>query len=106
MLALEYFSGLTSADGFKTLLGAIGTDPVESSLWLTTTGPKIPAFIRNTLVWIIKSVLGDSIFARILYSSRVKTVQETQRVAHERDLYVDKMRKNVRFSSVLRSTRR
>ncbi|ORY92559.1 amidase signature enzyme [Leucosporidium creatinivorum] len=92
---LELFAGITSADGYKTLLSSIGSDPVESSLFLTITGPKIPSFIRLPLVWIIEHLVGDGIFSRALASSRVKSSRELQHWQHQRDLYADEFRKQV-----------
>ena len=54
---------LTSADGYKTLLSNLGDDPMEPSMSLVTLGPKLPRLLHRFACWVIKSILGDAIFA-------------------------------------------
>lgn len=84
-LHVAEFSPLTRPSSLdQTLLAGLKGDPQESSIWLTTTGPKLPWFVRDFLTAIIQHVLGDAIFVRVLRSSRMKSVTETQAWAHER----------------------
>ncbi|KAG6890091.1 hypothetical protein C0995_012040 [Termitomyces sp. Mi166 len=69
--AFNIFVGLTSADGYKKLLSHLGPDPKENSLWLVTSVPKLPSFVRSLASWMIEKVLGDKIFANLARTARV-----------------------------------
>ncbi|TEB29057.1 amidase [Coprinellus micaceus] len=79
------FVALTSSDGYKTLLSHLGPDKKESSLFLSTLGPKLPAFVRSFAGWAIESVVGDKIFADTLRASTAKSVGEYWALTSERD---------------------
>ncbi|KAI0065501.1 amidase [Artomyces pyxidatus] len=74
--ALELFSGITSADGYDKLLSHLGPDPKESSLFLVTLGPSLPGFVRSFAGWVVRTLVGDSIFGNLLLHSRRKSVME------------------------------
>jgi hypothetical protein len=59
----QCFVALTSADGYRALLSNLGSDPMEPSMTLVTLGPKLPRLVHRFACWVIKSILGDSIFA-------------------------------------------
>jgi amidase len=63
--ALKIFVALTSADGYKQLLSNLGPDPMEPSLQLVTLGSKLPGLLHSLAVWVVKSILGDGVFASI-----------------------------------------
>lgn len=45
----KIFLAITSADGYKTLLRGVGSDPLDPSLGVLTFGPKVPrAYYRTT----------------------------------------------------------
>ncbi|KII87208.1 hypothetical protein PLICRDRAFT_113002 [Plicaturopsis crispa FD-325 SS-3] len=93
--AFEAFVALTSADGYKRLTSHLGPDPqasaycfaCESSLFLVTLGPRLPGFLRSMASWVIRSLLGDSLFAGVLGASRVKPVAEFVEWCSRRDDY-------------------
>lgn len=94
MAAMEVFVGLLTADGYKVTLSHLKADPQaspthecriyisynpgrqESSLFLTTIGPRLPSFIRKLICWLTGSVLGDTLFSQIFSTARVKSVVE------------------------------
>ncbi|KAG6854260.1 hypothetical protein C0991_008953 [Blastosporella zonata] len=69
--AFNIFVGLTAADGYKQLISHLGPDPKETSLWLATSGPKLPSFLRTLAAWGVETFLGDKIFANIIRAARV-----------------------------------
>ncbi|KAJ8294955.1 Fatty acid amide hydrolase 1 [Rhodotorula toruloides] len=93
--AMEYFTALTSADRYETLLSFLRGDPAESALWLVTIGPKLPAPIRWFLNWVFESVMGDPKMARLMRASKGKSVVEVQQWQHKRDVFVDRARKQL-----------
>ncbi|WVR06063.1 hypothetical protein IAU60_003091 [Kwoniella sp. DSM 27419] len=91
--AMKIFVGLTSADGYKTLLSNIGNDPMESSMRLVTLGSKIPGWLHGLARWVVDNVLSDHLFASIFAVSRSKTVAESYTFGHRRDVYANAFRK-------------
>lgn len=83
--AMCLFTGLTSADGYKTLTSHLGPDPREDSLFLVTLGPSLPSFIRRLSCWAASTLLGDKIYATCLDNSRMKSVQEYYGFVARRD---------------------
>ncbi|KAG6869233.1 hypothetical protein C0993_009097 [Termitomyces sp. T159_Od127] len=86
--ALNIFVGLASADGYKKMLSHLGPDPKESSLWLVTSAPKLPSFVRSFAAWAIETVLGDKIFAQIVRTTRVRPMEEYTSLIAERDDFI------------------
>ncbi|WWC58801.1 uncharacterized protein I303_101345 [Kwoniella dejecticola CBS 10117] len=93
--ALKVFAGLTSSDGYKTLLGNIGSDPMESSMRLVTLGSKLPSLLHSVLGWVVDNLLGDRLFASIFATSRPKSVQEFWEFTARREVYANAFRKLV-----------
>ncbi|KAG6813163.1 hypothetical protein H0H92_013570 [Tricholoma furcatifolium] len=87
-VAFNIFAGLTAADGYRELLSHLGPDPKESSIWLATTSPQLPSFIRTILAWGMQSILGDAIFANNIRSTRVRTVAEYTALVAERNAFI------------------
>jgi len=83
----DVFCGLTSADGYKTLLSGIGSDPMDSSLFVVAHGSAIPGFLRPFASWIISFFLKDEQFASAVNSTGVKSVREYLRWVARRDKY-------------------
>ncbi|KLO17969.1 amidase signature enzyme [Schizopora paradoxa] len=83
--AMCLFTGLTSADGYKTLSSHLGPDPREDSLFLVTLGPSVPSFIRGLGCWVASNILGDKTYATCLDNSRVKSVKEYYKYVAQRD---------------------
>nr|XP_019015143.1 amidase [Kwoniella pini CBS 10737]OCF53924.1 amidase [Kwoniella pini CBS 10737] len=93
--ALKIFVGLTSAEGYKSLLGNIGPDPMESSMRLVTLGSKLPAWLHSLLGWVVDNLLKDHLFASIFATSRPKSVEEFWQFTARRDIYANAFRKLV-----------
>ncbi|KPV75250.1 uncharacterized protein RHOBADRAFT_26559 [Rhodotorula graminis WP1] len=91
--AMELFVALTSAGRYETLLSHLEGDPLESSLFLATIGPKLPWFVRSALAWLVDNVVGDIQFGRLLRASKGRSVKEMQEWQYRRDQYVDATRK-------------
>jgi len=89
------FISLTSADGYKTLLSNLGSDPPEKSLFLVTLGPKLPKPVRATAALVAEKVMKDPIFAYCLRSSRHRSVLEYKKSSFERRVYNDMWKKDV-----------
>ncbi|KAF8639100.1 hypothetical protein AX17_001743 [Amanita inopinata Kibby_2008] len=85
--AFEIFVGLTSSDGYRTMLSHLGPDPKEKALFLVTLGPALPSFVRSFASWIIDSMLGDKIFARVIRAACVKPMGEYMKLVAARDDY-------------------
>ncbi|KAJ7578572.1 amidase [Mycena floridula] len=64
-LSLVYV-GLCLADGYKTLLQPLGSDPLDDSLSVLTLSPKLPKFVRNIASWGIQTFLGDPIMSEMV----------------------------------------
>ncbi|KAK4051159.1 hypothetical protein OIV83_002981 [Microbotryomycetes sp. JL201] len=93
--ALEIFVAVTSADGYETLLEGAGRDPVEASLWLTTTGPKLPGALRSLLGWSVDNLLKDPVFGRAFRASKMKSTRELQKWNAIKHKYVSEFRQEV-----------
>ncbi|KAK8866117.1 hypothetical protein IAR55_001268 [Kwoniella newhampshirensis] len=91
--ALKIFAGLTSADGYQTLLSNIGKDPMEPSMRLVTLGSKLPRWLNRLARWAFDNLLKDYMFASVFATSRPKSVQEYWQFTHRRDVYADAFRK-------------
>ncbi|ODN90188.1 amidase [Cryptococcus wingfieldii CBS 7118] len=91
--ALKIFAGLTSSDGYKTLLSNIGSDPMEPSMNLVIKPVKLPGWILLILVWFVAKVTGDQLFADVLSNCRQKSTQEFLQYTHRRNVYIDKFRR-------------
>ncbi|KAH7904118.1 amidase signature domain-containing protein [Hygrophoropsis aurantiaca] len=83
--AMETFVGLATADGYERLLSTLQSDPKESSLFLSTLGPKLPGFVRHFVCWVAKTFLGDHLFARIFQQARKRSVAEYVGLADSRN---------------------
>jgi len=73
--ALLLFCGLTSGDGYETMMSHLGPDKREPSLFITTLGTRLPGFVRVAASWVIRTIVGDSKFASVLAHSYKKTVR-------------------------------
>ncbi|ORX37379.1 putative Acetamidase [Kockovaella imperatae] len=74
--AFKSFASMTSSDGYGTLLGNLGPDPMEPSLRLVTLGSKMPWLVHQLAVQILRWVVRDTLFADIFAVSRPKSVKE------------------------------
>ncbi|KAG1738410.1 amidase signature domain-containing protein [Suillus paluster] len=83
--AMEVFIGLVTSDGYKKMLSYLDSDPPESSLFLTTLGPRLPSFIRNLVSWIANTFMGDALMSRFFSLSREKSVLEFTDLTDERN---------------------
>ncbi|KAF9530362.1 amidase [Crepidotus variabilis] len=80
----ELFVGLTSADGYKTMLSHIGPDKRENALFLSTLGPRLPGPIRRLAAWLAERILGDEIFAGAMRMSHAITLTDYWKLLHEK----------------------
>ncbi|KAH9166728.1 amidase [Lactarius sanguifluus] len=67
---LLLFCGLTSADGYETMMSHLGPDKRESALFIATLGPRLP-----TASWVVHNLVGDTRFASFLTHSYKKTTR-------------------------------
>ncbi|KAF8556541.1 amidase signature enzyme [Imleria badia] len=74
--AMSTFVALTTADGYKRMLSTIESDPKESSLYLSTLGPKLPGFVRRFIAWAAHTFYGDKPFHDLFSLARSKSVSE------------------------------
>ncbi|PPQ63300.1 hypothetical protein CVT24_006745 [Panaeolus cyanescens] len=94
-VAMNLFVGLTSCDGYKTMLSHLGPDPKENALFLSTLGPKIPAALRAFAVWAIETFIGDKIFSDTMRYSRKKGVSEYWNLVAQKHEYTRKFYEKV-----------
>jgi len=83
--AFGIFAGLSSSDGYRTMLSHIGPDPMEPAIRLVSITPKLPRLIRRFLAWIVEHTFGDKLFANSMRMVRPKPVQEYTQLVAERD---------------------
>ncbi|PFH48628.1 hypothetical protein AMATHDRAFT_64920 [Amanita thiersii Skay4041] len=85
--ALEIFIGLTSSDGYETMLSHLGPDPKEKALFLVSLGPSLPSFVRSFASWILSTVFGDPIFAGAAKQAYKKPMKEYMKFVEARNSY-------------------
>ncbi|KAF8630529.1 hypothetical protein AX15_002855 [Amanita polypyramis BW_CC] len=85
--AFEIFIGLSSSDGYKTLLSHLGPDPKEKALFLVTLGPSLPSFLLSFVTWVVDKVVGDKIFAGAMRAACVKPMTEYMKLCEERNKF-------------------
>ncbi|KAF8199848.1 amidase signature domain-containing protein [Mycena galopus ATCC 62051] len=71
----KIFLAMTSADGYKTLLREVGSDPLDPSLSVLTLVPKFPQVFRNAMAGVLDAWMGDKIMADVLRLSGTKSVE-------------------------------
>ncbi|WOO83522.1 Fatty acid amide hydrolase 1 [Vanrija pseudolonga] len=74
--ALKIFSALSSAEGYKQLLGNLGPDPMEPSMQLVTLGTRLPSFVTSLAATIVRLLLKDQLFGEIMSASKPKSAAE------------------------------
>ncbi|KAG0144560.1 hypothetical protein CROQUDRAFT_672323 [Cronartium quercuum f. sp. fusiforme G11] len=89
---VEIFVGLSSADGYHTIQSHIGPDPFEPAMFLTTLGPRLPAFLRYILATILRYGLREKVLARLIEASRKKQVAEVQQWRVKKQAYEKQVR--------------
>ncbi|KAJ7093138.1 amidase [Mycena epipterygia] len=85
--SFDVFVGLTSADGYKTLLSGVGSDPLDSSLLVVANAPNLPRFLVVCAAWLVKTFFKDVKFASMVLSSGPKPVREYLQWTARRDKY-------------------
>ncbi|KXN86624.1 Fatty acid amide hydrolase 1 [Leucoagaricus sp. SymC.cos] len=85
--AFGIFAGLSSSDGYRTMLSHIGPDPKEPAIRLVTIIPSLPRFVRSFLAWIVENVVGDSLFANVMRLVRPKPVHQYHALVAQRDAF-------------------
>lgn len=94
MAALEIFQALSSSDGYHTLTShLLPKEPREPALFLVTLGPKLPAFVRSAVSWLLRTLAGEHIMSKLVSVSREKHTSEVWQWQHRRNEYVAKARK-------------
>ncbi|OLL22720.1 Fatty acid amide hydrolase 1, partial [Neolecta irregularis DAH-3] len=85
--AIDIFMSLLSADGYAGLRVPLKRDPRQPNIKLALIAPRLPYFILYLLSRIVKYVLKDDSFARIMLLCRTKSVAEFLRWTNKRNLY-------------------
>ncbi|KAJ7180615.1 amidase [Mycena filopes] len=98
--AFDVFIGVTSADGYKTLLSGIPPDPLVRPLfpWLPALGGLTslpPGWIQTIAAWFVTHVLKDVKFANSIRSGGSKSVREYLRWIERRNVYNTKFHEEV-----------
>ncbi|KAJ7470386.1 amidase [Mycena latifolia] len=88
--SFNIFVGLTSADGYKTLLSNIESDPLDSSLLVVANATHLPLFVRRIAAWLVETFFKDFKFAHQIRSSGAKPVREFLQWTARRDKYISK----------------
>ncbi|KAJ7052244.1 amidase [Mycena amicta] len=83
---MRIYVALCSADGYKTLLSGVGSDPVEEALQPISILPALPWFIRNLIGWVVG--FQDPQLSHLLAVNGAKSVQELFEWTVKRDDYV------------------
>lgn len=92
---MEIFQALASADGFKTLTSHILTkEPKEAALFLVTLGPALPGWLRSFLAFLLDRI-GENVMAKLVRVSRRKDVAEIYTWQHKRNVYTERLRKQL-----------
>lgn len=93
--AFYIFVGLTSSDGYRTMLSHIGPDPQEPALRLVSIMPKLPQFVRSFMAWLVEFALGDKFFADGMRSTRPKPMHEYTSLVAQREEFTRNFYKEV-----------
>ncbi|POV98827.1 hypothetical protein PSTT_14163 [Puccinia striiformis] len=88
---LVIYVGLSSADGYHTMLSHVGSDHIDWSMFLTTIGCKLPNWLRWTLCGVLKYLVRNEMMARLVEASRAKTTGELQQWRVRKDAYCLKL---------------
>ncbi|KAF9054357.1 amidase [Panaeolus papilionaceus] len=94
-VSMNLFVGLTSCDGYQTMLSHLGPDPKENALFLSTIGPKVPGPLRNFAAWTIETFFGDKIFADTMRCSRKKPVADYWDLSAQKGEFVKRFYEHV-----------
>ncbi|KAJ3510734.1 hypothetical protein NLJ89_g4506 [Agrocybe chaxingu] len=94
-IPFNLFAGITSADGYKTMLSHLGPDPKENALFLVTLGPRLPSIIRTLATWVMEALWGDKIFANTVRVTKAKSVTEYWKLLSEKGAYVRRFNEEV-----------
>ncbi|KAJ7760504.1 amidase [Mycena metata] len=95
MEAFDIFIGVTSADGYQTLLSTIPPDPLDPSLKVVARLGDLPRWISAIVAWIVTYILKDVKFARSVRAGGTKPVREYLKWIHRRDSYNTKFYEEV-----------
>ncbi|PLW56926.1 hypothetical protein PCANC_01242 [Puccinia coronata f. sp. avenae] len=89
---LVLYVGLSSADGYQTMLSHVESDHMDWSMFLTTIGCKLPSWLRWTISGVLRYLLQDEVMAKLIEASRAKSTTELQRWRVRKDAYCLKVR--------------
>ncbi|KAJ7180614.1 amidase [Mycena filopes] len=93
--AFDLFIGITSADGYKTLLSGIPPDPLDAPLKVVALLGNIPRWIQPITAWFVTHVLKDVKLANSIRSGGTKNVREYLRWIERRNVYNTKFHEEV-----------
>ncbi|KAL4242371.1 Amidase signature (AS) superfamily protein [Abortiporus biennis] len=62
---------------------------------MTIRTPSLWGWVRNTIAWIVKTVLGDPMASKVVLSEKVRSVEEFWKLTVERDEYVKLIYKTI-----------
>ncbi|KAI0741896.1 amidase signature enzyme [Daedaleopsis nitida] len=85
--AMELFISLTAADGYKTIVADLGSDPVEPGVSSLLVGPWLYGWVRNSVAWVIGRVFKDPKIAGTMRAASCKSVHQFHKLVQQRDEY-------------------
>ncbi|KNZ57250.1 hypothetical protein VP01_21g2 [Puccinia sorghi] len=89
---LVLYVGLSSADGYHTMLSHVASDQIDWSMFLTTIGCKLPNWLRCTISGVLRYLVQNEMLARLLEASRAKSTAELQQLRVRKEAYCLKVR--------------
>ena len=81
------FAALTSAEGYSNLRKPIGNDPIEPTLRFILTLGGLPQWLRLSLSFITRYLLGDPVVADNMRNVRSKSAAEINQWQSRRNVY-------------------
>lgn len=89
---LVLYVGLSSADGYHTMLSHVASDQIDWSMFLTTIGCKLPNWLRCTISGVLRYLVQNEMLARLVEASRAKSTTELQQWRVRKEAYCLKVR--------------
>ncbi|KAJ7043557.1 amidase [Mycena alexandri] len=93
--AFDIFIGVTSSDGYQTLLSGIPPDPLDASLKVVARLGDLPRWISVIAAWIVTYIFKDVKFASSIRAGGTKSVREYLKWIDRRNIYNTKFHEEV-----------
>lgn len=68
------------------------SEDTEPALFLATLGPKLPAWFRSVVAWLLERVAGERVMASFVRVSCVKPMKDVLQWQKRRNDYVERVR--------------